>query len=130
MTSVTPIAIGALTLLLLDAIWILTFMKAKYEVMIAKIQGSPMKPKLGVAALAYVCMLIGWVVFVLPRVRSTHALGDSLWFGGVFGVCAYGIYDATAGALFDEWDMPLALIDVVWGGTVYAVATFASTLAR
>ena len=36
----------------------------------------------------------------------------------------YGVYDFTAAAVIKNWDIKLALVDVLWGGIVYFIACY------
>src|SRR5210317_1520716 len=111
--------IGVVTLLLLDIIWVSTFMNTQYQNMVPKIQcGVGMTPNLTYAAMSYFLMVIGLVVFVLPNINKDNLLMDSLLYGGLFGVVLYGVYDLTAAAVINDWDMKLGLIDIIWGGFV------------
>lgn len=111
--------IGVVTLLLLDIIWVSTFMNTQYQNMVPKIQcGVGMTPNLTYATMSYFLMVIGLVVFVLPNINKDNLLMDSLLYGGLFGVVLYGVYDLTAAAVINNWDMKLGLIDIIWGGFV------------
>jgi len=116
------VAIGIL--LLLDFMWIGLFMGKKYNHMISEVQGSDMKVKLPFVILAYLLMIIGLVIFVLPNIRKKHELQDSLMYGFVFGIVVYGIYDFTAGAIITKWNSKLALIDILWGGFVFGITAY------
>lgn len=121
--------IAASVLLLLDFAWIWGYMGERYAAMIPRIQGSPMMPNAGRAAAAYALMVLGLVLFVMPnmpkRASAADALRHALVYGGLFGLVVYGVYDFTAGAVLRDWDMQLALVDVLWGMAVYATAAFA-----
>ena len=114
-------------LLLLDFICIAGFMNQRYQVMIPTIQKAPMKANLQYAAVAYALMVVGLNMFVLPNIRKGYEMEDSLKYGFTFGVVVYGIFDFTNAAVLKDWDMKLALIDVLWGGTVYFLASYLST---
>ena len=52
------------------------------------------------AAAAYILMVVGLNVFVIPNIKNKkNALMDSLHYGALFGLIVYGIYDFTAGAI-------------------------------
>lgn len=125
---------AVVTLLILDLLWITIVMGPRYRDMIAHVQGdAPMHVRVWPAVVAYVLMCVGMLVFVLPRVRdATRRRGKSaalsaILFGGGFGVVLYGVYDATAAAVMKDWSIPLALIDVAWGGAVFTAAAYAGS---
>ena len=118
---------SAVVLLLLDAIWIHSFMGQKYIKMIRKIQGSSMKVRVWAAALAYFLMLLGLQLFILPNVKNTR---DAVIFGGGLGMIVYGIYDLTCLAVLSEFNVILAIIDILWGTFVYTIAALASLFVK
>ena len=116
--------ISILILLILDFLWIGLFMKNRYQNEIKQIQGTPMSVNITYAVVSYVLMAIGLVLFVLPNIRSEHRLLDSLKYGFLFGIVVYGIYDFTAAAVISKWNMTTAILDVLWGGTVFFLASY------
>ena len=116
--------IATLVLLILDFLWIGLYMGKQYQTQIAVIQGFKMKPILFQALAAYILMVIGLNLFVLPNIRKGHELEDSLKYGLTFGIVLYGVYDFTIGAVLKKWNMSLALVDIAWGGFVYFIAAY------
>lgn len=43
------------------------------------------------------------------------------------GIFVYGVYDTTNLATFDKWRPELALVDTLWGGTLFATTTYVIT---
>ena len=114
-------------LLLLDGLWLKLYMGGKYKPLIQSVQGSEMKVKTWSAGLAYTLMVIGLLVFVLPKTTNKKTLlRDSIMYGGLFGLVVYGVYDFTAGAVLKDWDMKLAIVDILWGSFVYAISAYLS----
>lgn len=121
--------IAIILLLILDGIWLSMYMGEKYKLHVETIQGSKMQVKMWSAGLAYILMIIGLLVFVLPKTYNKRTLlRDSIMYGGLFGIVVYGIYDFTAGAVLKDWDMKLAIVDILWGGFVYAMSVYLSGL--
>ena len=118
-------AVATCILLVADWVWIWSFMAHRYEEQVMAIQGGPMVPSRTFIVLAYLLMVIGLNVFVLPRIREARALHDSLKYGLTFGVVLYGVYDSTSAAVLSGWDKRLAMMDVAWGGFVYFLAAYA-----
>tara|TARA_Y200000002_G_C22590359_1_gene624933 strand:- start:233 stop:613 length:381 start_codon:yes stop_codon:yes gene_type:complete len=116
--------ISVIILLVLDFLWIGLFMKNRYEKEIKQIQGSSMKVNIVYGFISYTLMVIGLVVFVLPNIRTEHRLLDSLKYGFLFGMVVYGVYDFTAAAVLSKWNMTTSILDVLWGGTVYFLASY------
>ena len=116
--------ISILILLILDFLWIGLFMKNRYQNEIKQIQGTQMSVNIAYAVVSYVLMAVGLVLFVLPNIRSEHRLLDSLKYGFLFGIVVYGIYDFTAAAVISKWNMTTAILDVLWGGTVFFLSSY------
>ena len=118
--------VGITTLMILDILWVGLFMSKQYENMIPRIQcGNEMRVNFQLAGLSYLLMVIGLVVFVLPNIRNLRNMDlvkDSLLYGFLFGVVLYGVYDLTAAAVIENWDMKLGVVDILWGGFVMFAA--------
>ena len=116
---------SSMTLLILDFIWISTYMGGKYNILVNKIQNSKMEVKTIYAVFAYSLMLLGLNIFVLPKIDTENVkVLDCLIYGFLFGVILYGVYDFTCAAVLKDWDIKLALIDILWGGFVYFISCF------
>lgn len=119
--------LASVILLCLDFIWIYTYMGSKYKKMVQKIQKEVMKPNFTSILLAYCFMIIGLWIFVLPLKMNTEKiknLSTVVFKAFLFGIVVYGIYDCTAGAVFTNFSKSLAIIDVLWGGFVYAFSSY------
>lgn len=116
--------VSSVLLLVLDLIWLKGYMGNEYKKMIRKIQGSDMRVNTVYAILSYALMIIGLNVFVIPNINKDNLLFDSLKYGFLFGIILYGVYDFTIGAVLKDWNLNLAIIDVLWGGIVYFLATY------
>ena len=120
------IILSVVILLVFDFLWIGLFMGNQYKKQIMTIQNSEMKVDYKFAFMAYVLMVFGLILFVLPNIKKGSEFRDSIIYGFTFGIIIYGIYDFTAGAVFHKWDKKLAMIDILWGGFVYFSASYIS----
>lgn len=127
-TDLKKILVAIFVLLILDILWINFYMGGQYKKMVPKIQGSELEMKFVFAMFAYVLMVVGLVFFVLPNISDETPMKDSLLYGGLFGIILYGVYDFTAGAVLKDWDTPLAMKDIAWGGFVYTAAAMSTVL--
>ena len=119
MDKTTRYAISAAILTAADLMWILFYMGPKYKTLVKKIQGSDLEANMASIVGAYVLMIVGVFVFVLPRSVDT---GSALRWGLLFGLVVYGIFDLTNDGIFSRWNFRLALLDMAWGSFVYAAA--------
>lgn len=115
-------------LCILDIGWLMTIMNDRYKRQIKDIQGTNMNVNIPMVICAYTLMIIGLVVFVLPNIRKDHELKDSMMYGFLFGIVLYGVYDFTNHAIFDKWNTKLAIIDILWGGFVYFIVAYISSM--
>ena len=113
-------------LLTLDTLWVGKYMGPKYMEMIPRIQKENTTIRLLYAILAYVFMVIGLILFVLPNIRNGN-IKDCIRYGFTFGVVLYGIYNFTNAAIFKNWDIKLAILDILWGGFVYFLSSYIGT---
>jgi len=116
--------LSSVILLLLDFVWLGTYMGPRYNKMIREIQGKQMKMNYWSAIITYILMIVGLNVFVIPNIREKSAMTDSIKYGFLFGIVLYGVYDFTAATVLDGWDIGLALLDTLWGGIVYFLTAF------
>lgn len=119
--------IATIVLLVFDLVWVGTFMGKKYQDQVQQIQNDKMVIRPLFAVLAYLLMVIGLNVFVLPRIRKGYELQDSIKYGFLFGIVLYGLYDFTIAAVLKDWNISLAITDILWGGIVYFLATYIGT---
>ena len=109
----------AIVLLILDFIWINIFMINPYKYLVNYIQNEPIKVNFTMAVLAYIFMILGLYIFVLPNIKQDDLFNDSLKYGFTFGIIVYGIYNFTCATIFKNWNLNLLIIDILWGGLLY-----------
>ena len=117
----TKIIIISIIMLIIDIFWIYLYMGNKYNILIENIQKSPMVPRFIYAIFAYVFMILGLNIFVLPNLKKTEKIYSSFKYGFLFGVILYGVYDFTAAAVLKDWSIILSLIDILWGGFLFFI---------
>ncbi|MDX1776449.1 MAG: DUF2177 family protein [Desulfobulbales bacterium] len=80
------------------------------------------------AAIVYICIPLGIILFVLPRVSGSAILPWAPVWGGLYGFVLYAVYDMTNYALVDKWPLRMSFVDIGWGificGTVSTVAAY------
>lgn len=70
------------------------------------------------AALVYVAIVGGSVLFVLPKASS---YGTAALYGALFGLVTYAIYELTNYALLVGWPLTIVFVDIAWGGVLGAL---------
>lgn len=110
--------------LFFDFIWIQLVMKQRYMTLIPKVQRMSMKVKYIPAALSYLTIVLPILLFSIPNVRPNQRFFDSLFFGGLLGLCMYGMFSFTNYALLENWTIDVVLLDTLWGGFLYTLVTY------
>jgi len=113
--AVREIIISAVVMLILDGIYLYITQKA-FSDQIINIQRVVMQIKmLGVVA-CYALLIGGLNFFIIQRNRSiTEAF--------LFGLVIYGVYDSTNYATLKKWQADIAIMDTLWGGSLFALTT-------
>ena len=50
----------------------------------------------------------------------------SIWDAFLLGVMVYGVFETTSFVMFDNWTIPVILMDTLWGGVLFASTTYLS----
>jgi len=112
--------------LLLDYIWLAKLMQGFYVTQLgpyARVRGTTIVPVYWAAAMVYLLLPLGIVLFALPRVDQSHLLFSSLGWGALFGLVVYGVYDMTNMATLERWPVRMVWIDICWGCFLCGVTT-------
>jgi uncharacterized membrane protein len=98
-----------------------------YKPMVTKIQGrkANYRPLFGI--LAYMGMLLGLNLFVIPNIKESSRWTDSLIYGGGYGLSTFAMYSFTAMTVFSDWSIAVALTETCWGAFVFAASAAASS---
>lgn len=124
--SFTLILLAIGFVLALDAVW-LGLMKSAYASQVQRVQHSPLKVKYVYALASYICVVIGIVVFAVPLAKKSGYSTPlaALIYGGGLGLVVYGVWNFTNLAVFKDFGVTMALVDLSWGITLYTLVTFA-----
>lgn len=111
----------AIIVLILDLIWIHFFLLDPFSRMIQEVQGSPMVVKPIAAFVAYFILIL----FIYLNLKKA----DNYYEAFLMGALLYGVYDSTNYATLTNWNLYIAIIDVIWGGillvsTKYIIENF------
>ncbi|MBL0225064.1 MAG: DUF2177 family protein [Geobacteraceae bacterium] len=118
--------------LLLDYIWLARLMQGFYIKELgpyARVRGTTIIPVYWAAAIVYLLLPLGIVLFALPRVDPEHLTVTSLAWGALFGLVVYGVYDMTNMSTLERWPVRMVWIDICWGCFLCAVTNFFAALA-
>jgi uncharacterized membrane protein len=115
MQTYKEIALSGVVLLLLDAAYIIVT-KSLWDVQVASIQRVSMQIRVLGAIVCYTLLTLGLYYFILRTRRSPL---DAF----LLGLLVYGVFDSTNYAMFKKWDWKIAVMDTLWGGSVFALTT-------
>jgi len=102
-------------LLLFDFIYI-GFQLTQFKKIYNTIQGAPLHINLIGAGLCYLLLtFILYYYIILPKKTVKDAF--------ILGFCIYGVYDTTTYALLKDYPASMAIMDTLWGGTLFAAVT-------
>ena len=114
-------AISGIIFFLIDSVF-LSIISKKYGEMIKKIQNKPMKVRILSAVVCYALLIFSLNYFILSNDENQELRALFL------GWTIYGVYDSTAYALIEDWDIKMALIDGVWGGILFYLSTISTKI--
>jgi len=118
-------------IVIIDYIWLArimgTFYRTELDHLVRK-QGDALAPILWAAGIVYICIPLGIVLFVLPRVSQENILLSSLSWGFIFGIVLYGVYDMTNQSLLRNWPLRVTFVDILWGGSLCAFSSYIGAL--
>ena len=80
------------------------------------------------AAVVYLLIPLGIVLFALPRVSPSNLVTSALGWGCLYGLVLYGVYDMTNYSVVAAWSLRLSAVDILWGGVLNALGTLAAAL--
>ncbi len=121
-------------IMVLDYLWLARLMQGFYLKELgpyARVRGTTITPVYWAAALVYLLLPLGIVLFALPRVDPAIPVTSSLGWGALFGLSVYGVYDMTNMATLERWPVRMVWIDICWGCFLCGITTlFAALVAR
>ena len=107
--------ITALIFVILDGIY-LNLIRTYFNKQIKAVQGSDIKADFVAAAITYIFLIFGLNYFILSQNRSVKD-------AALLGLVIYAVYEFTNKALLKNWTYKTAVMDTVWGATLFALTT-------
>ncbi|MCX7124263.1 MAG: DUF2177 family protein [Gammaproteobacteria bacterium] len=128
MQTLKSIFIATIVFLLMDGLWIGVIAKQLYMTQMGdflRIQNNTIIPNFYAAAVVYIALISGILIFVIPKANGNPLL--ALMWGALFGFVTYATYDFTNLAVVKNWPIGISIIDVVWGCVICGVTSFVTT---
>lgn len=108
--------VGASSMLVLDSFY-LSLVKSQWSKMIKNIQGTNLEIRLTSAIGVYILMSFALYYFIIKPKKSVYD-------AALLGLVIYGVFDLTNYALFRDYNLAIGLIDMLWGGLLFASTTY------
>lgn len=121
-TILTAYAGAAVTMLVMDAVWLSMSVDLFYRPLLGDIvlPGFRLVP----AILFYFLYVLGIVIFAIKPALVTGHLSEAAGKGALFGFFCYATYDLTNQATLKVWPAIVTIVDMSWGTLLTAcVAT-------
>lgn len=107
---------STIILLLLDSVY-LNMVKKHFNKLVKSIQGSDIKINMKAAVACYLVLAFAINYFIIKDKRPVF---DAF----LLGVVIYAVFDLTNMVIFKRWDIMSSLMDMLWGGILFATTTF------
>ena len=91
-------------------------MRSVFERQVIAVQGSSIVLNVYATILCYIALVFGIYYFII---REKKSVLDAF----LLGIVIYGVYETTTLALLKKWSYKTAVIDTLWGGTLFALTT-------
>ena len=102
-----------------DLLWLKYAVKNLWEDNVRSVQKSDMQVNIKYALLSYIVIIIGVYLFV---VKKTTNVKEGMIYGFIYGFILYAVFDFTNLAIFKDFSLKTAVIDMLWGGFLTSVA--------
>ncbi len=115
--------VGLVVFLALDLTWLGLAAKDLYQKHLGHLMRSDIQWVPGV--MFYMLYVAALVVFVVMPSIEKQSMMRAVAMGAFFGLAAYAAFDLTCLALFKDFPLTIALIDLAWGATLTATVSAA-----
>ena len=112
--------------LAIDLLWLGALMSGFYKRELGPLSrgsGGGYETVVWAAVIVYICIPLGVVLFVLPRIGEGPLFPSALLWGATYGVILYTVYDMTNYALIDKWPLRMSMVDIGWGGVICGITS-------
>lgn len=106
-------------LLAVDTLYLYNIGMTTFQKNVQLIQKTPLELNIYGALLSYVCVIGILYYFIISQHKPVF---DAF----LLGIFLYGTFDMTNLAMFKKYAWSTAIIDTLWGGTLFAFTTWAT----
>lgn len=108
-------------LVAVDFLWLGMIMSRFYKTEmgpLARRMGDSLAPVKWAAAVVWLLIPLGIILFVLPRSTASDPYLTGLGWGFLYGLILYAVYDLTNYAMLNRWSLKMTFVDILWGGVL------------
>ena len=113
-------------MVVIDMVWLGFIAKPMYQAGIGHLMAD--NPNIAAAISFYALFPLGLMIFAILPETAEAGWQHTALLGALFGLFTYATYDLTNLATLKNYPLQLALIDILWGSLVSAVAATAGKL--
>ena len=106
---------ASILLLLLDMIF-LKWNERLFHNQVITVQRVILQPNYNAIMITYLLLIFTLCYFII---RTHRNVGEAF----LLGFLVYGIFEFTNMSIFKKWELKTAVIDTLWGGTLFALVT-------
>jgi len=117
--QVIPFLTSCAILLTVDVLYLYNFGMKTFQKNVQLIQKTPLELNVYGALLSYICVIGILYYFIISQNKPVF---DAF----LLGIFLYGTFDMTNLAMFTKYEWKTAIIDTLWGGTLFAFTTWAT----
>jgi uncharacterized membrane protein len=110
------VLIVSLLLILIDSVYLSLLGGPLFKNMIKNIQNDDLKVNVQAASFTYILLVYLLYYFIINQNKKPFE-------AFILGFCVYGIFDFTNLTIFNNYKLIPALIDMLWGGTLFYIVT-------
>ena len=114
-----PFLTSSVILLTVDVLYLYNFGMKIFQKNVQLIQKTPIELNVYGALLSYICVIGILYYFIISQNKPIF---DAF----LLGIFLYGTFDMTNLAMFTKYEWKTAIIDTLWGGTLFAFTTWAT----
>ena len=118
-TRFIPLFTSSAILLAVDTLYLYNIGMTTFQKNVQLIQKMPLELNIYGALLSYVCVIGVLYYFIISQRKPVF---DAF----LLGIFLYGTFDMTNLAIFKKYAWSTAIIDTLWGGTLFAFTTWAT----
>ena len=115
------IILSIIIVLVIDSFYVLAA-KNLISQTILKIQKKPLSVNIFYILLSYLLIIFALNYFILDN--KNLSLKEKYLNSFILGFIIYGVYEVTNASLFNDWSSKLIIIDSLWGGILFLLATY------